>query len=855
MTVSKEYNKHIYEGNGLTVDWPYDFDLPITAAGTPDTSLIHVFRTNLRGEVTEVTAFSVDAETGTLTYPTSGSPLETGEKLTILRLLDVRQQFFDPSNQANLYPETLEDNTDRLVMMVQQLQEETDRAVKVSLSTDLETEDTTAEGIFEARDIAQAAAETAEGYAAQLPAIADELGVNLVTDEADLRAKITVIGASDATLVIAASIPLAEDLTIPSNIALAFKNTGSLEPAVTKTLTVNGPVDAGMWQIFGGEGTVAIGTKVRHVYPQWFGAVGDGVEDDTDALQKAVDCFSDGGTVVCPTGTYLLRRTVGTNDHYGLVVSQSNVTLKGEHAEFKRYDEDISTYALAYPLLFLGTPDSNDAEETQDVTVDGITFIGNDTRHDIGGSSLSDFRMAIVLKNTRNTTITDCVFRDIDSSAIIYQKPADLDYTNAVYYNTTKNYDSRIVNCSFYGKPHEITGRALLHAIVLKGIDRILVSGCYFEWCDDCVFGETSYDLDSALDSPWTPEYAGWILGDVKRSGYGWIITNNSVLNSSEHSFYIAGRDVVVSGNTIKSDSAVCKGNIKIRSRNVVVSGNTISLRGGCIGITEPSANVTVTGNVCKSLGEGSAGVIDLDSHGLTDHIDDRPWLAAYLPMANITISGNSILLPDTAATENNLHYGMRVYTNSSDVNYAEGQIQGLTISGNTFKGHWAGIFFKHTLTAAVNISGNTFNAKAFDRSGFSSATAVLTRGVIMAEEPNCLIPVSFTGNVVNGCSYLFCTSTGALEASSIYLPRGCSNNRFNYVQAIATPDFKPVSMYTKFTDNAGLFFLDRTWSGTGLNNSLHDGSNAKSANRYCFNFNGTNVLFYSDDDGTFITL
>ena len=67
MTVSKDYNKHVYEGNGLTRDWPYDFDLPITAAGAPDTSLIHVFRTNLRGEVTEVTAFSVDAETGTLT--------------------------------------------------------------------------------------------------------------------------------------------------------------------------------------------------------------------------------------------------------------------------------------------------------------------------------------------------------------------------------------------------------------------------------------------------------------------------------------------------------------------------------------------------------------------------------------------------------------------------------------------------------------------------------------------------------------------------------------------------------------------------------------------------------------------
>lgn len=165
MTVSKEYNKHIYEGNGLTTDWPYDFDLPITAAGTPDTSLIHVFRTNLRGEVTEVTPFSVDAETGTLTYPTSGSPMETGEKLTILRLLDVRQQFFDPSNQANLYPETLEDNTDRLVMMVQQVADDVARSIKVPVDRFPTEEDVDPLPILNARDEAVGAADSASSSA------------------------------------------------------------------------------------------------------------------------------------------------------------------------------------------------------------------------------------------------------------------------------------------------------------------------------------------------------------------------------------------------------------------------------------------------------------------------------------------------------------------------------------------------------------------------------------------------------------------------------------------------------------------------------------------------------------------
>lgn len=159
MTVSKDYNKHVYDGNGLVTAWPFDFELP-SLAGGPDTSVIHAYRTNLRGEVTEVTDFSVDAETGTLTYPLAGPPLAAGEKITILRELPVSQQFFDPSNQGNLYPETLEDNTDRLVMMIQQIDESVSRAVK--MGEGYEGEEVTAEGMLEARDIAVAAAATAE---------------------------------------------------------------------------------------------------------------------------------------------------------------------------------------------------------------------------------------------------------------------------------------------------------------------------------------------------------------------------------------------------------------------------------------------------------------------------------------------------------------------------------------------------------------------------------------------------------------------------------------------------------------------------------------------------------------------
>lgn len=45
-----------------------------------------------------------------------------------------------------------------------------------------------------------------------------------------------------------------------------------------------------------------------------FGAVGDGVTDDTAAIQAAIDSLSNGGTVNFPVGTYILTATISVND-------------------------------------------------------------------------------------------------------------------------------------------------------------------------------------------------------------------------------------------------------------------------------------------------------------------------------------------------------------------------------------------------------------------------------------------------------------------------------------------------------------------------------------------------------------
>ena len=226
-----------------------------------------------------------------------------------------------------------------------------------------------------------------------------------------------------------------------------------------------------------------------------FGATGDGTTDDTVAVQAAIDSLPLGGTVNFPVGTYRIARTVGVNDSWGIKVTASNITLMGNDAYLRRYDTDISTYALAYPILFVGTPDSNVASLTGNFTADSLKFIGEDTRHAISGGSLSDKRNAIEFKNTQATTVRNCQFTSTDSAAIFYQYPVMYDYANSAFYNTTKNYNSEITNCRFYANAHAVVGRALIHLLGCTGVDQIIIDSNYFEWKGLVIFQQYCSEL------------------------------------------------------------------------------------------------------------------------------------------------------------------------------------------------------------------------------------------------------------------------------------------------------------------------------------------------------------------------
>lgn len=118
----------------------------------------------------------------------------------------------------------------------------------------------------------------------------------------------TTINGVKATIIFpVGTYKISTSITIPSNVSLYFVNGAMLSPDSGDTVTINGPIEAGLWQIFTGNGTISGSMKVDQVYPQWWGAKGDGIADDTARFQLSLDyCATNTRLLFVPKGEYLV---------------------------------------------------------------------------------------------------------------------------------------------------------------------------------------------------------------------------------------------------------------------------------------------------------------------------------------------------------------------------------------------------------------------------------------------------------------------------------------------------------------------------------------------------------------------
>lgn len=156
---------------------------------------------------------------------------------------------------------------------------------------------------------------------------------NIISQETpaiDIRSKAPTVdlalGASSAVAALTAASAAGGPVLIPAGTYLIDQDVtcsaplffagGKFSIASGKTLTINGPIQAVPVQLFEGLGTVAFGQgAISTVLPQWWGALADGSNDDTAALQAAINAAD---FLFLPAGVY---STSPLNLHSNLVIA------------------------------------------------------------------------------------------------------------------------------------------------------------------------------------------------------------------------------------------------------------------------------------------------------------------------------------------------------------------------------------------------------------------------------------------------------------------------------------------------------------------------------------------------------
>lgn len=185
-----------------------------------------------------------------------------------------------------------------------------------------------------------------------------------------------------------------------------------------------------------------------YVTPQMYGAKGDGVTDDTAAIQAAFDGLTDGGTIFFPNGTYIIQHsdvkegqdhnTIEVNGKSGItVIFESGAKVKHNLASVNRYT--LFVFDRCDRLEIRGGVIEADRNEHPDVT----TGYGS---------------KALYIKNSKNVYVHDMEVWNVFGDAI------------AVGGTTKQSEDAVIENC----KIHD----CYRNGITVGGVKNCIVRNC-----------------------------------------------------------------------------------------------------------------------------------------------------------------------------------------------------------------------------------------------------------------------------------------------------------------------------------------------------------------------------------------
>ena len=289
------------------------------------------------------------------------------------------------------------------------------------------------------------------------------------------------------------------------------------------------------------------------------GAVGDGITDDTEAIQAALDASHalGGGTVFIPNGAYLLSDAVKFYSNQHIIGEPHTVLLQKDGSTGVAYSNDGKCYCNVMRNYYNG---AGGYDATENVVIEGITFDG--------GSQ----------DETATTTLGFCHSRNI-----------------------------RVVNCTFTNGYSDST-YSNGHDIEVNSSSNVTISGCTFR--NNRRLGYTSelVQIDNASGSqayPWEPDEGsrkddGTVSDTILVDGCLFFGTARDIL--AEKNVFVGGHSSTGCRNVIVSNCIMRNGSYGVKFGTVdgvTVKNNNIDDTAVGLYITDTVDSALAVGNVC----------------------------------------------------------------------------------------------------------------------------------------------------------------------------------------------------------------------------------------------------------------
>ena len=233
-----------------------------------------------------------------------------------------------------------------------------------------------------------------------------------------------------------------------------------------------------------------------------FGATGDGVTDDADAIQQAVDAAAAvGGTVVIPSGTYVVGSTISL---------RSRVTLQGQDASLSMANQGSATELLA-------------AVDVDRVTIRDLTIRSGDSSGKVIAVRLAGH--------------TNCVVQNVDTINCYYGLKIDTGGANLTVSNFTATaagqpiYVSNLNGGSFDNLDLDAVDSQLesytFHALYVERNNRNLT------FRSARLTGGSGFTLQLFTDAGWTSPSSGIAFDDLTVEGRWAVVIASGYQNVS----------------------------------------------------------------------------------------------------------------------------------------------------------------------------------------------------------------------------------------------------------------------------------------------------------------------------------